>query len=170
MKQICITDYKDFDFQEIYEYLIAEKETVFEILINKDEWDEFLPGMENIHIAYDYYMAGFAGQKLSEVASAFGYLVPAINSMDPFRFLVDIPDMEKFVDVLDYIIRGYFGPDDTGSDYAKWEKGFEYQSAIFQDNAWESDEYIACWGLVRIASDQISKDDEPVKYPNNTIN
>ncbi len=142
-----IDDFADYDFKTVYEYLMDQEESSFEIIIPKenvpDKDDQFF-------LFLDYYLAAFAGEKLSEVANTFSYYVPSVSEVSHFSFQVEVSDREKLADVLYFIVRGYYDPGDVGEEFSFYER-----AAQFHQKAWETFE-AACWGLVQIAAEYMT--------------
>ena len=154
MITIIIEDLQNMEFKEVYQYLMLANETSFEIHIQREAaWNTpEEPDMHDWSNLFAYYRAAYAGQKLYEISSHFNYWVPSVETVSPFRFEIEITDIEKFADVLYYIVVGLFNLESQ-----EWEESFENQATIFHGAAWEFEIDVACWGLVYIAGDYLNK-------------
>ena len=152
MKTICIDDFKEASFKDVYGYVMLLEGFQFEVQKKRVKGVDSAPDSKNWEGLFDYYRAAFAGQKLSDISTNFSYWVPPVDTLIPFRFIFDVPDRELLADVLYYIIQGYFD-----QDAQEWEPSFENQSTIFHHNAWTFNFDVACWGLVDIASDFLER-------------
>ena len=136
-------------------------EKMFEIQFNREDFidrDESDIRQSDLYVMYNYNRAAFAGQKLFEVAATFSYWVPPLYSLLPFKFFVEIADLEKFVGVLHYIIQGVCNREEQ-----EWETSFENQAVVFCDTAWQWKFEVGCWGLVYIADEYRTKVYGPAK-------
>ena len=148
MFTIPIDELADYDFKTIYDYLLSQQQTSFEILIPKEN---ALGKDDQFYVFLDYYLAAYAGEKLAEVATVFSYYVPSVNQVSQFKFELEVSDIEKLADVLYSIVYGYYDPGDDGDD------GFSFyeKAAQFHQDAWETFE-AACWGLVTTAAEYMT--------------
>ena len=144
MITIHIDEFEDYDFKTIYEYLMMQRETSFEILIPKEN---VLDKDDQFYVFLDYYLAAYAGEMLSGVGSNFSYYVPSVSQVSNFSFQVDVADVEKLADVLNNIVRGYYDPGDGDEDSSFYER-----ASLFHEKVWDTFD-AACWGLVRIAAE-----------------
>lgn len=144
MITLHIDEFADYDFKTVYQYLMLQQETSFEILIPKvnvlDKDDKFF-------VFLDYYLAAYAGQMLNGVASVFSYYVPSVYQVTDFRFQLETPDVEKLADVLYDIVQGYYDPSGGDEEISFYEKASD-----FHTDAWDN-LHGACWGLIRIAAE-----------------
>ena len=154
MKIICIDDFEDMEFKDVYGLLMLENEKSFEVRIKRHPAENTpdQPDWVDWSIFFSYYRAAYAGQKLSDIASTFSYWVPSVETLTPFRFQIEITDVEVFADVLFYIVAGYFDMDSQ-----EWESSFENQATIFHTTAWDFNTDVACWGLVQLAGEYLDK-------------
>lgn len=144
MLKININEFQDYDTKSMYEYLLVQNDTEFEIIIPR----EAVEGIDDQYIlAVDFIGAAYAGQLLSEISSCFAYYTPCPNKAKPFLFQAIITDMGKLVDTLYYISQGFNDPDgdETFLD-------FQVKSAEFLNNAFEEKVECKTWGLLHIAN------------------
>jgi hypothetical protein len=144
MLKININEFQDYDSKSMYEYLLVQNDTEFEITIAR----EAVEGIDDQYIlAVDFIGAAYAGQLLSEISSCFAYYTPCPNKAEPFLFQTIITDMGKLADTLHYISQGFNDPDgdETFLDY-------QVKSAEFLNDAFEEKVECKTWGLLHIAN------------------
>ena len=144
MTKISIPNFLTHTPQSLYIHLLRQNDTEFEIIIPREK----LAGIdENNDILFEYLLAAYAGQLLSQVATSFAYYVPCPKRNDSIYFRVIVPDLEKFTDTLYLIIQGfnYSSDDDLNSD-------FSVDASYFLSNAYDEDYECNTWGLLHIAS------------------
>ena len=101
MHPLPLHKFRKYDFDRLHAYLLETKESEFEIIIKrlttlKSEEDAKNYG----HIYHEYTVAAYAGFKLQELSRSFGYRVPTVFKLEPFRFAMVVDDMEKFAKLL----------------------------------------------------------------------
>ncbi len=138
---IKLNEFKAYDYKAVYEYLMVYNESEFKIVIFKES--QALKD-DNFMVFYDYYIALYIGQKLSEIATSFAYFVPCVYKTGYFAFEFTITDMEKLSDTLYCILQGY-DPDSDEESFLK----FQDEAAAFMESA-EYDQVTACQGLLAI--------------------
>ena len=103
MHTINLYDFADYQYKDLYKYLMQQNETSFRICIER----RFIaPKDDKIMIATDYYDAFYFGEKLSELSHEFSYSVPSEFSSYPFVYELITSDMEKLADTMFFLIRG----------------------------------------------------------------
>ena len=121
------------------------------MLQNEHEYEVTIPRgwayytLDDWGIFWEYYFASYAGEKLSEVASTFSYWVPPVKSKTPFTFYCECPDLEKFAEVIFYIISGYDNPDYETNGVCYYETQLDFFST-----AAVREREVACWGLAHL--------------------
>lgn len=143
MFTIHIDDLAEYDFKTVYEYLHSQDDTIFEIIIPKEN---AIGKSDQFYVFLDYYLAAYAGELLSEVSDAFSYYVPSVVQVSQFNFQLEVTDKEKLADVLFNIATGYYDTGDLDEEYTFYEKASQ-----FHDKAWETLN-AACWGLISVAA------------------
>lgn len=144
MTKINLSHFVRYDFKKLYAHIIALKGLKFKIVIPrlvmavKDD---------NFSVFWEYYSAAYAGQLLSQIATRFAYYVPCVYDKKPFVFEVTIPETEKLVDALYFIIIGFYDIDD-GDMFLD----FHAKAAALLNDAFEEKEQAAAFGLLYIAS------------------
>jgi len=144
MTKINLSHFIRHDFKKLYAHIIALNEVKFKIVIPrlvmavKDD---------NFSVFWEYYSAAYAGQLLSQIATRFAYYVPSVYDKKPFVFEVTIPETEKLVDVLHFIIIGFYDIDD-GDMFLD----FHAKATALLTDAFEEKEQAAAFGLLYIAS------------------
>jgi len=144
MLKINITEFQDYDAKSMYEYLLVQNDTEFEIIIPR----EAVEGTDDQYVlATEFIGAAYAGQLLSEISSCFAYYTPCPNKAKPFLYQTIINDMGKLADALYYISLGF---NDPGCIEPFLD--FHVKSAEFLNDAF--DEKVECktWGLLHIAN------------------
>lgn len=103
MHTINLMEFTDYEYKDIYAYLMTNNETSFRITMER----HFIaPKDDKIMIATEYYDALYFGQKLSELSNDFCYSVPSEFSASPFAYEISTTDMEKLAETLFYLIKG----------------------------------------------------------------
>jgi hypothetical protein len=76
MIKININEFQNYDSKSMYEYLLVQNDTEFEIIIPR----EAVAGInEKYMLAIEFIGAAYAGHLLSEISSCFGYYTPCPN-------------------------------------------------------------------------------------------
>jgi hypothetical protein len=144
MIKININEFTSYDCKSIYEYLLLQNETEFEIIIPR----EFVEGISNQYeLVTEFLSAAYAGQLLSKITSCFAYYTPCPNKTAPFLFQVVITDIEKFADTLHVIIQGF-----NDCDGGEFFLHFHTNAADFLNNSFEEKVDCKTWGLLHIAN------------------
>jgi hypothetical protein len=113
-------------------------ETEYQIIFQKNQQASI---DDPFQVFWEYYLALFIGQKLSEISESFSYLVPCEYKIAEFLFYCFIPDREKLADTLDLILQGL--DDINGGD--KWETFQTGASELLcKEEIWDD---IRCIGL-----------------------
>ena len=103
MHTINLMEFADYEYKDLYAYLMLQNKTAFRITMPKDVTAS---KADKIIIVTEYYDALYFGQKLSELSDDFCYNVPSEFSAFPFAYEFSIADMEKLAETLFYLIRG----------------------------------------------------------------
>lgn len=144
MVKININEFREYNSKNMYEYLLVQNDTEFEIIITR----EAVEGIDDQYfLATEFIGAAYAGQLLSEISSCFAYYTPCPNKTKPFLFQAIITDMEKLADTLFYISQG-FNDLDGGESFLD----FHTKSADFLNEAFEERAQCKTWGLLHIAN------------------
>ena len=94
MLKININEFQDYDSKSMYEYLLVQNDTEFEIIIPR----EAVEGIDDQYIlAVDFIGAAYAGQLLSEISNCFAYYTPCPNKTKPFCFRQSLPTWENWL-------------------------------------------------------------------------
>lgn len=144
MLKININEFQDYDSKNLYEYLLVQNETEFEIIIPR----EAVEGIDdNYMLAIEFIGAAYAGQLLSEISSCFAYYTPCPNKAKPFLFQAIVSDIEKMADTLNYVSQGFNDPD-GGEPFLD----FQVKAADFLNDAFEEKLECKTWGQLHIAN------------------
>ncbi len=149
MIKININDLNNCDSKGIYEILVLQNETEFEISIPKRS---IACNDENYEVFVEYLSAAYTGQRLSEIAGSFAYYVPSTFNLNPFFFEVTITEMEKLAGILYLIIQGIH--DTTGNATFLTFHGL---AADFLNDAYDNKLKCNTWGLLHIANQYLQK-------------
>lgn len=136
-------EFADYEFKDIYTYLMTNKETSFRITMPRDL--ELQKG-DKISIVTEYYDALYFGQKLSELSNDFTYSVPSEYSESPFAFELITTDMEKLADTIFYLIKGIVLDSETTAAMEKYWDDKEK----FWDQYCKDEIVPVCYGLLHI--------------------
>lgn len=144
MVKININEFQHYDSKSMYEYLLVQNDTEFEIIIPR----EAIEGIDDQYmLAIEFIGAAYAGQLLSEISSCFAYYTPCPNKAKPFLFQAIVTDMGKLADMLFYISHSFNDPD-GGEPFLD----FQIKSADFLNNAFDENIQCKTWGLLHIAN------------------
>ncbi len=100
MVKININEFQHYDSKNMYEYLLVQNDTEFEIIIPR----EAVEGIDDQYmLAIEFIGAAYAGQLLSDISSCFAYYTPSPNKAKPFLFQAIVTNMGKLADTLFYI-------------------------------------------------------------------
>jgi hypothetical protein len=147
MTTINIHDLKNYNAKLTLEYLQQQNDKAFEIVIPRDQYDD---EDLNFSIFWQYYTAAYAGQELYNVSTSFAYYVPCPKKQNPFRFEIEVPDIERLAPALAYIITGY----NTNNDSMI---RFNQEAAVYFSEAFEGKIDSDTWGLLYIANQYLGK-------------
>lgn len=84
MIKINIPEFTSYSKETIYEFLILQAETEFEISLRRISEAVIDP---NILVSMDYRDAAYAGQLLCQISESFGYYVPYPKKKHVFNFI-----------------------------------------------------------------------------------
>lgn len=144
MHTINLSEFRDYNSKDLYEYLMLQNETGFKILFSKETVKDV---NDNFDVFWEYHLAAFIGQKLFEIAEVFAYYVPSIYKKQSFFFDITIKDLEKLSDTLFFLIAGLHE-----TDFDATIQFHEEATKLFTE-AFENEELlVACWGLIEIAN------------------
>ncbi|MEP7110254.1 MAG: hypothetical protein ABI760_19820 [Ferruginibacter sp.] len=131
MSTINTKTFRLYNQKDIYKFLMLENQTVFEIIIPKSGVTR---KKDHFKVHWDYTLAAFAGHKLNEIADSFGYSVPPVFRKHPFKFDVEIRDMEKFTDLLYTIIKVFHNNYDRADAFDSfYNEGSEFFAESFKE-------------------------------------
>src|SRR5688500_15541963 len=105
MQVVNLHDLKNYTTGLITELLSQQNDTMFEIIIPRDQFD---PDDQDFPIFWQYHMAAFAGQQLYNVAESFAYEVPCPKKRNPFQFEIEVTTTKRLAAALAFISCGYF--------------------------------------------------------------
>lgn len=142
-------EFADYEFKDIYTYLMTNNETSFRITMPRDS--ELQQG-DKISIVTEYYDALYFGQKLSELSDDFTYSVPSEYSTSPFAFELITTDMEKLADTIFYLIRGIVLDAETTDIMEKYWDDKE----AFWDQYCNNEIVPVCQGLLYIMENNLN--------------
>ncbi len=150
MHTIDIHEFIDYDSASIYKYIMLQNTTEYKVTMYKCTDN---PVEDPFDVFWEYYMAAFIGQKLFEISDTYSYYVPPVNATDIFKFFIKISDPEKLIDVLSFVIPGFFVKDEDVADK------FQQQAHDFFQEAFDNEELlVGCWGLLEIANRHLAED------------
>jgi hypothetical protein len=136
-----IFNFKTASLQQLEQYLIRNDSLRYEVTIPKQEFDTKKPDFTR----WQYYMAAYAGHRLSRATTSFSYTVPCPYRADPFRFEIEHIDHRKLAFALHTIIKGYY----TGRDEVNI---FQEEALRHFSNCFAGKSTCACWGLLHAAN------------------
>lgn len=143
-------EFADYEYKNLYAYLMLQNETAFRITMPKDDSAE---KTDKIMIVTEYYDALYFGQKLSELSHDFCYTVPSEYSLSPFAYEFSTTDMEKLAETLFYLIRGIVLDAETTN---VMEKYWDDKEAFW--DRYCNDEIIpVCQGLLHIMENNLQE-------------
>jgi len=148
MHEINLMEFTNYEFKDIYTYLMTVSETSFRITMER----HFIaPKDDKISIATEYYDALYFGQKLSELSNDFTYTVPSEFSAFPFAYELITIEMEKLAETLFYLIRGIVLDSETTSVMEKyWADKEEFWAQYCSDKI-----VPVCQGLLHIMENNL---------------
>lgn len=143
MLKITITQLNHHTSKSLYEWLLDENETAFQITIPRKA---ITVKIHNYAIFEEYLLAAFAGHWVSLIAESFSYNVPAIHSNQSFVFEVTVMDKGKMAEILFIIIQ-------TINEKLPSEIFFSFHSlaADFLSNVLNDEMECNTWGLLWVA-------------------
>jgi hypothetical protein len=140
MHLLNILNFKSASLHQVKEYLIQHNSLRYEISIPKQEFNN-----DTDFTRWQYYMAAYAGHRLSLISTSFAYNVPCPYRIDPFLFQIEYIDPKKFAYALYCIIKGFY--DKHTEVIAFQDEALKHFHNCFIDKA-ES----TCWGLLHVAN------------------
>jgi hypothetical protein len=140
MHLLNILNFKSFSLPQLEEYILQHDTGRYEITIPKKEFED-----DTEFTRWQYYMAAYAGHRLSLASTSFGYNVPCPHTVVPFRFEIEYIDDKKFAYALYCIIKGFYS--DRHTTHSFQDEALKHFLNCFTDKA-ES----TCWGLLHIAN------------------
>jgi hypothetical protein len=147
MTSINIEHLRNYNTKLIIEYLQQQNDIAFEIIIPRDQYGE---EDLNFSIFWQYYTAAYAGQKLFNIATSFAHYTPCPEKENPFRFEIEVADIEKLAAVLAFIIKGYYEKTNAMIRYNR-------EAAIYFSDAFEGKTDSETWSLLHIANKYLGK-------------
>jgi hypothetical protein len=147
MTSVNIHDLKNYNTKLIVEYLFQQNDNAFEIVIPRDQYDE---EDINFSIFWQYYTAAYAGQKLFNISTSFAHYTPCPEKQNPFRFEIEVADVQRLASVLAFIITGYYTNNDSMIR-------FNQEAAIYFSDAFEGKADSETWSLLHIANKYLGK-------------
>jgi hypothetical protein len=147
MQTINIHDLKNYNAKLITEYLFQQNDNAFEIIVPRDQYDE---EDINFSIFWQYYTAAYAGQKLYNISTSFASYIPCPEKQNPFRFEIEVADIQRLAGVLAFIITGYYTKNDSMIR-------FNQEAAIYFSDAFEGKTDSETWSLLHIANKYLGK-------------
>lgn len=136
-----IFNYKSATIHQVEEYLLLHNSLRYEIIIPKQEFDN----NNTDSVRWQYFMAAYAGHRLSLISTSFAYNVPCPYWSDPFRFEIEYIDVKKLAPVIYHIIKGYYT--DRGEAISFQDEALKHFSNCFTEKS-----NTTCWGLLHIAN------------------
>lgn len=119
MTTILLNDFIEFSFLEIYRSIMLMKETAFTVQFKRNVEE---PCQDIYVVLPDFYIAAYLGEKLNEVSDVFSYWVPEkYADYRIFSFEIEVKDLEKFIDVIYFIVKVYM-QDDYTEEYAQLDE------------------------------------------------
>jgi hypothetical protein len=135
-----ILNFKSASLHQVEEYILQHNSLRYEITIPKQEFNN-----DTDFMRWQYYMAAYAGHRLSLLSTSFTYNVPCPYRSDPFRFELEYTYEKKLAATLHYIIKGYY--QDKNEVVSFQDKALKHYHNCFT-NKTESN----CPGLLHIAN------------------
>lgn len=151
MHTINLMEFTDYQFKDLYTYLMTNNEISFRITMPRDS--ELRQRGDKISIVTEYYDALYFGQKLSELSNDFMYSVPSEFSASPFMYEFTTTDMEKLAETLFYLIRGIVLDSETTDIMEKyWDDKEEFWAKYCNDEI-----VPVCHGLLHIMENNLNE-------------
>ncbi len=150
MTTINIHQFAGYTSSDIYQFVMLQAETDFQITIPKKT---LAFKDDNFDVFIEYYQLGYAGQLLSEISTSFAYYVPCPSSKKQFVFELITDNAEKLSDLL-YLFVQYF------IDLADMDiiEKFDIDSTDFYLDAFDGKlDNVGTWGLLWVASLYLQK-------------
>jgi hypothetical protein len=135
-----ILNFKSASQHQVEEYLIQYNSLRYEIIIPKQEFNN-----DTDFTRWQYYMAAYAGHRLSLISTSFAYTVPCPYRIDPFRFEIEYINEKKLAAALYDIVKGYYTDRDTAI-------AFLNEALMHYHNCFNHKTESNCWGLLHIAN------------------
>ncbi|MEO5945603.1 MAG: hypothetical protein ABIP79_02215 [Chitinophagaceae bacterium] len=150
MHTINLMEFADYEYKDLYAYLMLQNETVFRITMPKDVTAS---KADKVMIVTEYYDALYFGQKLSELSHDFCYNVPSEYSESPFAYELSTADMEKLAEIMFYLIRGIVLDSETTNVMEKyWDDKEEFWAQYCNDEI-----VPVCQGLLHIMENNLNE-------------
>lgn len=147
MTTINIEHLKNYNRKLVAEYLLQQGDNAFEIIIPRDQFDT---DDINFSIFWQYYTAAYAGQRLFNISTSFACYVPSPEKKNPFRFEIEVADIQPLAAVLAFIITGYYTNNDSMIR-------FNQEAGIYFSDAYEGKTISETWSLLHIANKYLGK-------------
>lgn len=147
MHPIILHDLKNYTPSLISDYLSHYNTTAFNIIIPKYEVDL---SPDNYSIFWNYYTAAYAGQLLHNISTSFSSYIPCPLKTHPFRFEIEVENIQPLADNLAFILDGLFKDDEAMLRFDR--QAINYFSDAFAGKI-DSD----CWSLLTIAAEYFDK-------------
>ncbi|MEO7264429.1 MAG: hypothetical protein ABIW38_05920 [Ferruginibacter sp.] len=148
MIKIIIPEFIAYESKAIYEFLLLQNDTEFELVIPREAT---LNSADEELVMFEYLNAAYIGQQLSLIADSFGYHVPTPHKKAPFNFQIQINDMEKLADTLYPIIQGFNYNAVEPDEFLQ----FQDNACDFINDAFTEDYVCNTWGLLYIANQML---------------
>lgn len=150
MTTIYINEFSKYDQPAIYEFLVLQKETSFEIKIPK----KTLATKDDFYSMFsEYSHAAYAGQKLFEIASKFEFHFININQEFPFVFKMKTEQMEKLAELLYTFVQFFYDRDNIDLVEEFENKAIDFYITAFEQKI----ETLGTYGLLCMARECLEK-------------
>ena len=147
---ITLQDFLQYDRDSIYEYLLLQEETSFEVEMRLLRYPT--PG-NGVIVQSNYTLAAYVAQLLSGLSKKFTYSVPGITALPLFQFRAIIKDMEKLADVLFNIINGTYYDNSRSKEFHNDIETFWAEVCGYGVSP-------VAWGLIHIANRYVDGQDD----------
>lgn len=150
MITISINEFTKYDQPAIYEFLVLQNETSFEIKIPK----KTLESRDDSYTMFsEYSHAAYAGQRLFEIANDFQFYFININQEFPFVFKLKTKEMEKLAELLYIFVQFFYDRDNI-----ELVEDFENNAIDFYITAFDQKiESLGTYGLLCMARECLEK-------------
>ena len=104
MTSVVMNEFTGYDRATLAEFFRVQNDKLFKVIIPRriHEPGAFLPELA------EYQIAAFAGDLLAKSAETFIHNLPGLRSGDEFYFLIEIKDLEKFINAFHHIVSNAF--------------------------------------------------------------